>query len=61
MGMELDDSDAYESLLQRLMPSYRLVGDVEEFLVQRIAFCTIRRHRAGGLEAEYITGNTRHG
>jgi hypothetical protein len=53
---ELDDSAAYKSLLQRLTVTYRPVGDLEEFLVQRIAFHMIRLHRAGRLEAEYITG-----
>jgi hypothetical protein len=53
---ELDDSDAYESLLQQLMRLYRPVGEVEDFLVHRIAFCMIRLRRAGRLEAEYITG-----
>jgi hypothetical protein len=52
---QLDDSDAYEALLQRLMQSYRPVGDVESFLVQRIAFGIIRLQRAARLEAEYIT------
>jgi hypothetical protein len=53
---ELDDPELYEALLQRLMLFYRPVGDVEEFLVQRIAFCMIRLQRAGRLEAEFITG-----
>jgi hypothetical protein len=53
---ELDDSDAYESLLQRLTERYCPVGDLEKFFVQRIAFHMIRLQRAGRLEAEYITG-----
>lgn len=53
---ELDDLEAYEALVKRLRDAYCPVGDLEEFLVQRIAFHMIRLHRAGRLEAEYITG-----
>ena len=53
---ELDDADAYESLTQRLTQANRPVGDLELFLVHRIAFHIIRLQRAGRLEAEYITG-----
>lgn len=53
---ELDDSDAYESLAQRLAEARRPVGDLEKFFVERIAFHIIRLQRAGRLEAEYITG-----
>jgi hypothetical protein len=53
---ELDDSEAYESLAQRLAEAYRPVGDLEEFFVERIAFHMIRLQRAGRLEAEYING-----
>lgn len=53
---ELDDSDAYESLIQRLTEAYRPLGVLEEFFVQRIAFHMIRIQRAERLEAEYITG-----
>jgi len=52
---ELDDSDAYESLVQRLTASYRPVGDLEIFWVRRIAFGMVRLDRAARLEAEYIT------
>ena len=52
---ELDDSDAYESSIQRLTVAYRPVGDLEIFLVRRIAFCMVRLNRAARLEAEYIT------
>jgi len=52
---ELDDSAAYEALKKRLTTLYRPVGDLEQFLVQRIAFNMIRLDRAGRLEAEYIT------
>ena len=51
---ELDDSDAYESLIQRLTLAYRPVGDLEIFWVRRIAFCITRLDRAARLEANYI-------
>lgn len=35
---ELDDSEGYESLIQRLAESYGPIGDLEKFFVQRIAF-----------------------
>jgi hypothetical protein len=53
---ELDDSDSYESLAQRLAEAYCPVGDLEKFFVERIAFHMTRLLRAGRLEAEYITG-----
>ena len=53
---ELDDSDAYESLVERLRAAKRPVGDIEEFLIRRIAFHMIRLQRAERLEAEYIAG-----
>jgi len=53
---ELDDSDAYESLVQRLMKAKRPVGDIEKFCVRRIAFHMTRLERAEKLEAEFITG-----
>jgi len=53
---ELDDSDAYESLIQRLRETYCPLGDLESFFVQRIAFHMFRLQRAERLEAEYITG-----
>jgi hypothetical protein len=52
---ELDNSDAYESLIRRLTNAHHPVGDLEEFLIERIAFAMIRLRRAGRLEAEYIT------
>jgi hypothetical protein len=51
---ELDDSDAYESLIQRLTLDYHPVGDLEIFWVRRIAFCMTRLDRAARLEANYI-------
>jgi hypothetical protein len=53
---ELDDSDAYEALVQRLIAAKQPVGDIEEFYVRRIAFHMIRLQRAERLEAEYING-----
>jgi hypothetical protein len=53
---ELDDSDAYGSLVRRLPKARCPVGPLEEFLVRRIAFHMIRLQRAERLEAEYITG-----
>jgi hypothetical protein len=52
---ELDDSDAYKSLLQRLTEEFCPVGDLEKFLVQYIALNMIRLPRAGRFEAEFIT------
>ena len=51
---ELDDSEAYESLVQRLTLDYDPVGDLEIFWVRRIAFCMTRLDRAARLEANYI-------
>jgi hypothetical protein len=53
---ELDDSDAYESLTQRLAEEHGPVGDLEKFFVESIAFHMIRLRRARRLEAGYITG-----
>jgi hypothetical protein len=49
-----DDPGAYESLAQRLAKTFGPVGDLEEFLVERIAFHITRLQRAARLEAEYI-------
>jgi len=51
---ELDDSDAYESWVQRLTRDYDPVGDLEIFWVRRIAFCMTRLDRAARLEANYV-------
>src|ERR1700751_2258938 len=51
---ELDDSDGYESWVQRLTRDYDPVGDLEIFWVRRIAFCMTRLDRAARLEANYI-------
>jgi len=53
---ELDDSDAHASLIQRLTETYCPVGDLEKFIIERIAFHMTRLQRAGRLEAEYING-----
>jgi hypothetical protein len=53
---ELDDLDEYQSLIQRLTERYQPEGDLEKFLIQRIAFHMIRLQRTERLEAEYITG-----
>lgn len=53
---ELDDPDYYQLLVQRLTTTHHPVGDLECFLVERIAFHVIRLKRTGRLEAEYITG-----
>ena len=50
-----DDAVAYEALKKRLTTLYHPVGDLEQFLVQRIVFNMIRLNRAAGLEAEYTT------
>jgi hypothetical protein len=52
---ELDDSDEYQALIQRLREAYPPAGDLEEFFIQRIAFHMIRLHRTEGLESEFIT------
>ena len=51
---ELDDAEAYESLVQRLTLDRDPVGDLEIFWVRRIAFCMTRLDRAARLEATYI-------
>ena len=51
---DLDDSEAYESLVQRLTLDRDPVGDLEIFWVRRIAFCMTRLDRAARLEANYI-------
>jgi hypothetical protein len=52
---ELDDADAYTALLQRLNGSYKPAGDIETFLVERIALAMVRLRRIARMEAEYIT------
>jgi hypothetical protein len=53
---ELDDGEAYTALLQRLDEAHQPAGDIEEFLVERIALAMVRLRRIARMEAEYITG-----
>ena len=53
---ELDDAEAYTALLRRLNHAHRPVGDIEAFLVERIALAMVRLRRIARMEAEYITG-----
>jgi hypothetical protein len=53
---ELDDAEAYTALLQRLNEAHRPAGDIETFLVERIALAMVRLRRIARMEAEYITG-----
>jgi hypothetical protein len=53
---ELDDPDFHQLLVQRLTTTYQPIGDLECFLVERLAFHVTRLKRAGRLEAEYIAG-----
>lgn len=52
---ELDDLNAYESLVQRLITTYQPAGELECFFVERISFHMLRLRRTARLEAEYIT------
>jgi hypothetical protein len=47
---------AYTALLQRLNEAHRPAGDIETFLVERIALAMVRLRRIARMEAEYITG-----
>jgi hypothetical protein len=49
-----DDPNAYQLALSQLGEAYRPVGDMEEFLVQRIAVCMARLRRAVRMEAKFI-------
>lgn len=53
---ELDDAEAYTALLQRLNKDFRPKGDIEAFLVERIALAMVRLRRIARMEAEYIRG-----
>jgi hypothetical protein len=53
---ELDDPEAYTELLQRLNDAQQPVGDIESFLVERIALAIVRLRRIARMEAEYIRG-----
>ena len=52
---ELDDLNAYESLVQRLTTTYQPARELECFFVERISFHMLRLRRTARLEAEYIT------
>jgi hypothetical protein len=53
---ELDDAEAYTALLERLNEAHQPVGDIEFFLVERIALAIVRLRRIARMEAEYIRG-----
>src|SRR5271170_2900616 len=53
---ELDDAEAYTALLQRLNEAHHPAGDIETFLVERIALAIVRLRRIARMEAEYIRG-----
>src|SRR5580700_3490366 len=53
---ELDDADAYTALLERLNEAHQPAGDIETFLVERIALAIVRLRRIARMEAEYIRG-----
>jgi hypothetical protein len=52
---ELDNPESFPALCAKLEAEYRPVGDVEAFLVRRIALMLVRLKRAVLLEAEYVT------
>lgn len=51
---QLDDPDALQVLLDRLAAQLAPVGELESFLVRRMALCMVRLQRACLLEAEFI-------
>ena len=53
---ELDDAEAYTALLERLNEAHQPAGDIESFLVERIALAIVRLRRIARMEAEYIRG-----
>ncbi len=53
---ELDDAEAYTALLERLNEAHQPAGDIETFLVERIALAMMRLRRIARMEAEFITG-----
>jgi len=52
---ELDDSKRHRAVFSRLEKQLRPIGELENFLVWRIAFCRMRLDRAALIEAEFIT------
>lgn len=53
---ELDDDCGLSQLSAQLEAEFNPIGELEIALVQRIAFCIVRLHRAALIEAEFITG-----
>ena len=51
----LDDADRYSELLNQLRQELEPVGEIEGFLVERIALAIVRVKRASRFEAEAIT------
>jgi hypothetical protein len=52
---EIDNADSYLALLNQLRQEYEPVGEVESFLVERIALGIIRVRRSVRFESEAIT------
>jgi hypothetical protein len=52
---ELDSGDAFFSLLEQLRKEWKPQGELESFLVERIALSMIRVRRATRMESEAIT------
>jgi hypothetical protein len=52
---EIDDADCYVELLHKLREQFEPVGEIENYLVERIALCMIRVRRSVRLESEAIT------
>jgi hypothetical protein len=53
---ELDNAEAYTAVLERLNEAHQPAGDIETFLVERIALAMVRLRRIARMEAEFITG-----
>jgi hypothetical protein len=53
---EMDDATAFEASLQQLGAEFKPQGELESFLVRRIALNMVRLRRAGLMEAEFIRG-----
>jgi hypothetical protein len=52
---ELDNPEEFRELCLRLDAAFKPVGDIEKFVVKRIALHMVRLNRAARLEAEFIT------
>lgn len=56
MGVtEIDDADCYVELLHKLREQFEPIGELENYLVERMALCMIRVRRSVRLESEAIT------